>query len=287
MSHPSPQSQQNTESSQEYVLGTGRDELDRLAFQHRLWSDAAVAAWRRAGLCMGQSVLDVGCGPGFASFDLAQLVGSTGRVIGVDESSGFIAHVNAQAASRGLSQLSGVVGDAQNLPAALSGVVEPSSIDLAYARWVLCFVANPAAVVDQVARLLKPGGRFVVHDYFNYRAMTLAPRRRSYERVVAATIQSWEARGGDADICGRLPRLLKQAGLRLEHLEVHQRIARGHDTMFQWAHTWWRNYAPKLVAMGLLDAADCQELLRDLDEARASDTDFIVLPPVFELIAVR
>jgi ubiquinone/menaquinone biosynthesis C-methylase UbiE len=280
-------STQAAPTSPEYVLGTGQDELDRLAFQHRLWSDAAHAAWRKARLTIGHRVLDVGCGPGFASFDLAQLVGRSGRVVGVDESPGFISHLRSQAVSRGLPQLMALVGDVQALGALFPDPSEAASFDVAYARWLLCFVADPAAVLRGVATLLKPGGRIVIHDYFNYRAMTLAPRRQSYDRAVAATIASWEARGGDADICARLPRLLEAAGLELASLEVHQRIARGADTMFEWTHTWWKNYAPKLVTMGLLSAADCAELLADLAAATHNQLDFIVCPPVFELIAVK
>lgn len=298
----------------EYVLGTGRDELDRLALQHRLWSDAAHAAWRTAGLRLGHRVLDVGCGPGFASFDLAQLVGQKGLVVGVDESRKFIDHLNHQARARFLPQLHGQVGDVQNLSAALSALPHeriqqtpgpaespnpqrlsdgfPSgtpfaSFDLAYARWVLCFVPDPESVVRAVASFLAPGGRFVIHDYFNYRTMTMAPRRRSFDRVVEATMASWEAHGGDSDVCARLPRMLEKAGLRLDHLNVHQRITRGGETMFAWPDTWWRNYAPKLVAMGLITQEDCDELLRDLDEVARSPSDFIVCPPVYELIAVK
>lgn len=291
----------------EYVLGTGRDELDRLALQHRLWSDAAHAAWRTAGLRLGHRVLDVGCGPGFASFDLAQGVGRTGLVVGVDESRKFIDHLNHQARARLLPQLHGQLGDVQNLSKALSTLphellreeaLEPrsdgfpsgspvASFDLAYARWVLCFVPDPESVVRAVASFLAPGGRFVIHDYFNYRTMTMAPRRRSFDRVVEATMASWEAHGGDSDVCGRLPRMLESAGLRLDHLNVHQRVARGSDTMFAWPDTWWRNYAPKLVAMGLITQEDCDELLRDLDAVARSTSDFIVCPPVYELIAVK
>lgn len=275
-------------AEREYVLGTGHDELDRLALQHRLWSDAAHAVWRTAALRSGDRVLDVGCGPGFASFELAQLVGRTGRVVGVDESAGFVAHLNQQAAARSLPQLRGLVGDVQQLGRALTDGAQPEApFDLAYARWVLCFVPDPAAVVRGVASLLRPGGRFVVHDYFGYRSMTMAPRRASFDRVVDATIRSWQERGGDPDICARLPRLLAEAGLQLQHLNVHQRLARGGEQMFAWPDTWWRTYAPKLVGMGLLSQADLAELLRDLDEVATSPHDFIVCPPVYELIAVK
>lgn len=283
----------DTASSREYVLGTGSDELARLALQHRLWSDAAHSLWRRARIHLGLHVLDVGCGPGFASFDLAQLVTQAGRVVGIDESKAFVEHVNAQAKSRSLPHLSAHLGDVQNLANASSSSPTaphsplPSSFDLAYARWVLCFVKDPEAVVAGVARLLKPGGRFCINDYFNYRSMTMAPRRVSHDKAVAATIKSWEARGGNTDIVGILPRLLEKHGLTVTHLDVHHRVCRGRDTMFAWIDVWWRTYAPKLVEMGLLERSDQDHLFKDLDEIRESPTDFVACPPVYEVIAEK
>lgn len=268
----------------EYVLGTGDDELARLALQHRLWGDAAHGLWRRAGIAPGMRVLDVGCGPGHAAFDLSQWVTPSGKVLGVDESASFIEHLNAQARSRGLPQLSGTVGDVQQLGRCIDA---SEHYDLAYARWVLCFVKDPEAVVAGVSQALKPGGRFCVHDYFNYRSMSMAPRRASHDKVVAATVKSWEARGGDTDIMGRLPRLLARHGLEVTHLDVHQRVARGSDAMFTWINVWWRIYAPKLAEMGLITSDDVRELLHDLDEIRQSATDFVSCPPVYEIISVK
>lgn len=272
-------------SEREYVLGTGADELDRLALQHRLWGDAAHGLWRRAGVRPGHRVLDVGCGPGHASLDLAQLVTPSGAVVGVDESARFIDHLNEQAKARHLPQTRGVVGDVHELGSLLGR--DAGAFDAAYARWVLCFVKDPEKVVAGVARSLKAGGRFCVHDYFNYRSMCMAPRRVSHDKAVAATIRSWEERGGDTDIMGRLPRLLEKHGLRVTHLDVHLRLARGGDAMFAWPYVWWHIYAPKLVEMGFLNAADKEELFRDLEEIRQSTTDFVACPPVYEIIAEK
>lgn len=240
---------------------------------------------------MGHHVIDLGCGPGYASFELAQLVGPGGRVVGVDESASFINYLNTQVIARSLKQLHGVVGDVQDLPGmratGAGEYLRPGSFDLAYQRWVLCFVPKPDAMIAGAAELLKPGGRFVIHDYFNYASMTMAPRRASHDKAVAATVASWRERGGDPDIAGRLPRMLKAHGFTVTHLEVHQRLARPADTMFHWPDVWWRTYAPKLVQMGFLAQADCDQLLRDLDEVGQSTTDFVVPPPVFELVAVK
>jgi SAM-dependent methyltransferase len=266
-------------STRQYPLGTGRDELERLHLQHRLWSDAAHSAWKKAGIGPGARVLDVGCGPGAASFDLAELTTSSGRVVSIDESPAFIESLRSQAEARGLTQIDARVGDVQKLDLG-------ERFDAAYARWVLCFTPRPEEVIRGVAEHLEPGGTFCVHDYFNYEAMTTAPRRRSYARIVEAGAKSWRDNGGDPDVVGRLPRMLREAGLELVHLEVHQRIARPGDTMFHWATSWWRTYAPKLQKMGYVDELEVEELLRDLD-AMTREDDFLVLPPVFEVISRR
>ena len=79
---------------EEYILGTGDDELGRLKFQHQLWGDLAKGLWSRAGFSSGQTVLDIGAGPGFASFDLARLLGPAGKVLAVDSSPRFVEILN-------------------------------------------------------------------------------------------------------------------------------------------------------------------------------------------------
>lgn len=279
----------------EYVLGTGGDELARLAFQHRLWSDAAHEAWRSASVGPGQRVLDIGSGPGFASFDLAELVRaggliSGGEVVAIDESAGFIHHLNAQAHARGLNHLRGLVGDVQALTS-ISQLCGGSPFDLAYARWVLCFVPRPDRVVLEAAKLLRPGGCFIVHDYFNYSSMRIAPMGTAfsdlYTRVVRATDASWRARGGDPDVVGRLPAMCQQAGLSVISIRPIQRIARPGETMFHWVATWWRNYVPKLVAMGSITPDEQAAFFKGWDELEHSPSSFVMCPCVYELIAQK
>jgi tRNA A58 N-methylase Trm61 len=97
----------------EYVLGTDAAELQRLGFQHRVWSAPAFALWERAGVAQGKAVLDVGCGPGRAALDLARLVGPQGLVLAVDVSERFVAHLQAEAARLGLGQVETRVADTE------------------------------------------------------------------------------------------------------------------------------------------------------------------------------
>ncbi len=285
----------------EYILGTHDAEGQRLGLQHRLWSDAAHALWRRAGIRPGQRILDVGCGPGFASFDMAQIVAANddkGLVVGVDESPRYVAQATAGAAARGLGKrLVALEGDAQKLRESLAsrakllgGLGKPpfrNAFDLAYARWVLCFVPDPEAVVAGVASLLKPGGRFAVHDYFAYESMSHAPPAPAFRRVIEAVAKSWRSRGGDPDIAGRLPAIFRRNGLEVTHLSVDHRIARPGDSMWTWPDTFFRGYVPLLVEYGFLKKAEAETFL-DEWKARAKDPDvFVFLPPVFEVIGVK
>lgn len=268
----------------EYVLGTDEAEFQRLGFQHRLWSDLAHQTWKHARIGPGRTVLDVGSGPGFATLDMAQIVGPGGSLLAVDESPAFLERLRAEARSRSLHTIRTLQCDAQRLDAAQ---IEPGSFDLAYARWVLCFVADAGAVVRGVARALKPGGRFAINDYFNYESMTIAPKHEAFSRAIRAVGRSWRDRGGDPDVVGRLPALCRAAGLRVTTLEVHQRLARPGETMWHWPDSFWKNYIPRLAASGHLSEAESREFFETWSRVSADPDAFMLLPPVFELVAEK
>ncbi len=268
-----------------YVLGTGIDEHERLGLQHRLWANATHDAWMRAGLRRGATVLDLGCGPGWATFELAQWVGAAGRVLAADLSDAFVSNVREEAARRAISNIDAFVANAvENLGEALQ--VRPA-LDLVWSRWVFCFLPAPERAIAAVAPQLKPGARWVVHDYFNYTSMTAAPRCAFHDRAVAATARSWRDAGGDPDVASRLPALFLEHGLDVEHIAVHQRAARGRDPMFAWPETWWKTWAPKLVSTGYLSREDCDGLLATIAEVERDPARYLLPPPVTELIAVK
>lgn len=271
---------------QEYVLGTGADESSRLGFQHRLWSAAAHRLWERAGITPGQTVIDLGCGPGHATVDLAQILGPTGRVIAVDESAHFLKQLADEIHARKLHTIERVLGDIQTLEEIMPRSAH--AIDAAYARWVFCFLAKPEDAIAGLSRELRSGGKLIIQDYFNYEfGMTLAPRKDAFSKVVRAIGNSWRARGGDPDIVGRLPRMLREHGFRVEHLDVYQRLARPGSALWHWPDTFFKNYVPRLVESGFITSAEQAAFEQAWAEASADPDAFILPPPVFDLIAVR
>lgn len=270
-----------TSHENEYVLGTDDAELARLGLQHRLWSVQAFACWERAGVTPGATVLDVGAGPGFASLDLAQIVTASGRVIAVDESERFLRYLSQRAAALGIANVETRVGDVHTLD------LRPQTVDVAYARWVLCFTPRPEDVIARVAAALKPGGVFAVQDYINWGALSLSPRSDAFLRVMPSVGKSWRDHGGDWQVGGRLPALMAARGLRVDYMAPLQRIARSTDPLWQWPATFFANFIPRLVEQGLVSQRDWREMESDWNERSHDPNAFFWTPSMVEIVARR
>jgi SAM-dependent methyltransferase len=264
-----------------YVLGTGDDEIVRLGFQHRVWGEQAFAIWERAGFAPGQTILDVGCGPGFGTLDLSRIVTGTGRVVAVDASPRYLDHLNGQLQAQSIENVETRLSDVTSLD------LQPNSIDGAYARWVLCFVSNPGAVIEAVAKALRPGGVFAVQDYFNYQAIALAPRSEIFEHVIKAVVKRWRLTGGDPDLAGRLPGLFTQCGMGLRDIRGIARVARPGSALWNWPTTFFRNFLPTLVEAGLITAEEHRVFEAEWSRRSADPNTFFCTPSMYDVIAVK
>lgn len=276
MAHPAA-----TADEREYLLGTHDAELIRLGFQHQVWSAHAVRGWERAGFRLGQRLLDVGCGPGYTTFDLARLVGDAGEVVAVDLSRRFVGYLAEQARARGLSSIETRIQDVERLD------LPPESFDGAFTRWVLCFVSDPAATVAGVARALRPGASFVVQDYLRYPAITMAPRSDAFSQIVDAVVRSWRARGGDPEIGIRIPAMMTRAGLKVTSVHPIVRVARPGTSLWQWPETFFTGYVPNLVESGLVTPDDADAFWRDWRDRSADPAAFLLTPPMVEVIGTK
>jgi SAM-dependent methyltransferase len=102
----------------------------------------------------GDRVLDIGCGFGDTTQELAALAGPEGEAVGVDVAEPFIEKAVAEAAEAGVENVEFIAGDVQ--------VMElPGTFDYAFSRMGVMFFANPVQALRNVRGALKPGGRLV------------------------------------------------------------------------------------------------------------------------------
>jgi len=265
-------------TTKDYVLGTQADELARLEFQHKVWTEQAYALFRRAGLRAGQIVLDLGCGPGFTSFELAHVVGPTGKVIARDQSAAFLEFLAAERTRRGLHQIEPSEGTVESLSLA------ERSLDAIYARWLFCWLADPGAVLERVAKFVRPGGVIVLQEYLDWAAMKHVPRDARFDALVGAGMRSWSDAKARIDIAEEIPTLAARAGLEVVHFQPIARSGRPGSLEWRWIESFFETYAPKLVERGLLTAKDLREWLPSVRASGADDPRCCITPTLADIV---
>ncbi len=266
-------------TERDYVLGTHDAELERLGLQHRLWRARMLDAWRRARIGPGQTVIDVGAGPGYASIDLAEIVGRDGRVLALERSRRFLDALVERAAARGLTQLATLETDV------VTGEFGVQDADAAWCRWVLCFVSDPRRVVRRIRQALRPGGVAVFHEYLDYRAWAISPPCPPHARFVEQVISSWRAEGGEPDVGRYLTGYLLAEGFRVESARVHAEFIEPADPLWAWPMAYVATGAARFVELGLMSAAEAGELAAAVRAAEARPETRMLTPPVLELVA--
>jgi len=146
-----------TNNAGEYVLATGQAAANRLRILHDVYGPGARRVLLDAGIKPGMRVADLGCGVGMTTALLAELVGPTGEVVGVDLSAAQL----AQAQELMPSEFSNV----KFVEASATDTGLPyGSFDLVYSRFLLIHLVEPVAALREMHRLLKPGGILVCED---------------------------------------------------------------------------------------------------------------------------
>jgi SAM-dependent methyltransferase len=257
----------------DYVLGTAGDEIERLGLQHRVWRERVLAAWERAGIGAGQTVLDVGAGPGWASADLSAIVEPEGRVVALERSESFLEALRA----RGLPNVEVRAHDVSAEPFG-EGIA-----DAAWCRWVLSFVEAPERTVAHIARALKPGGVAVFHEYADYGAWQMMPPDADLDSFRGHVMKSWRDAGGEPDVALRLPEWLAAAGLEPVEIRPQIEIVGPRDFTWQWPAAFMAVNARRLASLGYCSEEEAARYATVLE--RAPPTARMVTPLVAEVIA--
>lgn len=261
----------------DYVLGTHDAEVERLGLQHRVWAATAAAAWDRAGIGRGMSVLDAGAGPGWAARDLAQRVGPAGHVLAVERSARFAATARDQLAAHAHAQvLEADLADA-DLPA--------GAFDAVWIRWVLSFVTDPRGVLARLIAALKPGGVLVAHEYLQYRTWTVLPPQPALAAFAERVEDSVAAGGGQMDVGRHLIGWTASLGATVEHAAPLIEIVERASPVWTWPASFVRVNTQQQVDAGASTPAQADATRAALAAAETDPHARMVTPLMLELIA--
>lgn len=266
-------------AEKDYVLGTHDEELFRLGLQHQVWRPKMLEAWIAAGITSGSRVLDLGCGPGYASFDLSEIVGPDGGVLGVERSAKFVSFARGESGRRGLRNTRFLEADLA-LPLAL-----PEEFDALWCRWVASFVTDLPQLVRTVHAALRPGGHAIFHEYVNYATWRTIPRSAPVEGFVAEVMESWRASGGEPDIAYALLPALRTAGLEVVDTRPIIFAVAPDNFIWRWPSAFLRSNLRRLVEIGRRDEAWAGEVLRSFGELERSPDSLMLTPMLLQVIA--
>ncbi len=261
-------------NDQSYYLGTHDAELQRLGLQHRVWQPTVIDAWHKAGLGIGQSVLDAGAGPGFASVDLAEIVGPAGQVTALERSDRFLSHLRETAAARGLPQIS-----VHNIDL-VEDDIPVSGVDAIWVRWVFAFLNDPVAVLKKLSAALKPGGVMIVCEYINWATMTWLPEQKILNEFREITLKDWRSTGSEPDVAQRLIPAFAEAGLRLTDVTPVLKVCTPSDYMWQWPATFIQPHARALAERGVVTREWAASVTKAYGELERTPDAMIVTPLV-------
>ena len=147
----------------------------------------------------GETVLDLGSGPGLDCFLAARAVGKSGRVIGVDMTPEMIDKARANASKGDYENVEFRLGEIENLPAA------DDSVDIIISNCVINLSPDKPRVFAEALRVLKPGGRLVVSDLVHL--VPVPENLRASEDLLVGCI-------ANAEMKDRYVEMIREAGFK-------------------------------------------------------------------------
>ena len=165
----------------------------------------------RLGLRSGLTCLDVGCGGGDVTLEIARRVAPAGRVTGVDIDEEKMRIARTEAEEQGVSNVEFRVSDIRK-------DAMTQSFDIVFARFLLTHLSDPTGAVATFHEHVRPGGILAVEDV-DFSGCFTYPESKAFRRFHDLYCATVTRRGGDPNIGPRLPSLLQQQ--RFEDIGVH------------------------------------------------------------------
>ena len=231
-----------------YALGHSDQELARLERQAEIFSVETREWLRRAGLRSGMKVLDVGCGVGDVSMIAAEMVGSTGSVIGIDNAATALPLATARATRAGYDWLHFAEAD-------LFRFAPEQKFDAVIGRFILMHLPDPAAALRRLRGLLAKGAlvSFIEMDISETAAVPPMPL---LDRCVGWITETYRRVGAEPDMGRKLYQAFRASGLT-PRLSGATRIESGPNSIvYSFAAQTLISLLPTMERLGIATAAD-------------------------------
>lgn len=242
-------------ANDQYVIRGGIEGRERLRIIARVMYPTTAALLDQVGVAAGMCCLDVGCGGGDVTLELARRAGAGGSVLGIDLDATQLEVARAEARAAGASTV-------EFRAAGITEYRDQPRFDVVYCRFVLTHVPDPAAALRNLFDLVRPGGAVVLED-IDFSGHFTYPPLPAFQRYAELYVAAVRKRGGDPNIGLRLPSMLLDTGCALVRMNVVQPSGLEGEVKVINAIT-MRNIADVLIRDGLSTADEVDRVVDEL-----------------------
>jgi ubiquinone/menaquinone biosynthesis C-methylase UbiE len=265
-------------SVERYVIRGGREGYERLKLLARArWPDTS-DLFDRVGIRPGMRCLDVGCGGGEVTFEIARLVGPEGTVVGIDIDEVKLDLGRAAAAETWLTNVEFRVANVNEWSA-------PDTYDLVFCRFLLQHLSQPVDLLKRMWAAVRVGGALVVEDA-DFFGLFCEPANDGFEFYARIYPRVLALHGGDAATGRKLYRFFVEAAIPEPQLKLVQRADASGEAKSLSLSTLVAT-ANAIIAAGLASDDEVRQAIASLTDFTNDPGTVVGDPRIFQVWAHR
>ncbi len=274
------QKTKNNNLSNNYVLGSTSDEIQRLKIQSALFESLTRDSLLKGGIKKGMKCCDVGCGPGEVTRMMGDMVGTSGKVMGFDINENYIKYCKESTKQKNVSYVCDNIITSKNLPA--------ETFDIVYSRFMFVHLSNPINALQHMVRLAKKGGTVIVQELDHAPDSWLSyPKRKSVNTLRKMYVKLVKHAGGDPYSGRKLYKMFVNQHLDSAIESYSPCLVMGREPFNSLGWKIAQSLKPQILSLGLMGKKEFDDMVIDLKDMSQDRYSFVLYARLFSVMGKK
>ncbi|KAL0486087.1 hypothetical protein AKO1_001774 [Acrasis kona] len=277
----------------DYILGSEKQEHDRLRHQQLVWGSYSYAAIERAfPVCDIKKefhVADIGAGIGLTlpymieHFHIRN--NKSSRLYALEPSKQSAKEIERIISPDVKDQIKIVVESLQD--AHKNNSIPQGSLDCIFIRWVLLYSNTVEQDLTQLVSWLKPGGKLVIQDY-NHDSLRVFPTEPAFERMTKAVCDALTKQKGDPHVATKIPQLFHHnANTQVESIICNVQSGLNKSDIWEWFGSFCKAHSKTFIEVGVIDKSECERFKHEWERMSEEDGKYLLFSPMVVDIIIK